>query len=85
LLATEYTWVYDVRRTEVHTAEPLGVEPNSFEIEIAIEKLKSYISQGIDQIQAELLQTGGNILRSEIHKLILFGINFEVICYCAYL
>jgi len=28
----------DVRETEIHTAEPLVPEPNSFEVEIAIEK-----------------------------------------------
>jgi hypothetical protein len=32
--------VNDVRQTELHTAEPLASEPNYFEVEIAIEKLK---------------------------------------------
>jgi hypothetical protein len=32
--------------------------------------LKRYKSPGFDQIPAELIQVGGNILRSEIHKLI---------------
>jgi hypothetical protein len=32
--------------------------------------LKRYKSPGIDQIPAELIQTGGNTLCSEIHKLI---------------
>jgi hypothetical protein len=55
--------VNDVRQTEIHTA--------SFsEVEIAIEKLKRYKSPGIDEIPAELIQAGGNTLRSEIHKLI---------------
>jgi hypothetical protein len=44
-------------------------EPSSSEVEIAIEKLKRYKSPGIDQIPAELLQAGGNTIRSEIHKL----------------
>jgi hypothetical protein len=39
-------------------------------VEIAIEKLKRYNSSGIDQILAELIQTGGNKLHSEIHKFI---------------
>jgi hypothetical protein len=62
--------VNDVRQTEIHTTEPLVPEPSSSEVEIAIEKLKRYKSPGIDQIPAELIQAGGNILRSEIHKLI---------------
>jgi hypothetical protein len=32
--------------------------------------LKRYKSPGTDQIPAELIQAGGNTLRSEIHKLI---------------
>jgi hypothetical protein len=32
--------VSDVRRTEIHTAEPLVPEPSVFEVEMAIEKLK---------------------------------------------
>jgi hypothetical protein len=51
--------VKDVRQTEIHTAETLVPEPSSFEVEIAIEKLKRYKSPGIDQIQAELIQAGG--------------------------
>jgi hypothetical protein len=54
----------------MQTAEPLVHEPNPFEIEIAIEKLKIYKSPGTDGIPAELIQAGGNILRSEVHKLI---------------
>jgi hypothetical protein len=44
--------VNDVRQTEVHTAEPLVPEPSAFEVEMAIEKLKSHKSQGIDQTPA---------------------------------
>jgi hypothetical protein len=39
-------------------------------VEIAIAKLKKYKSPGSDQIPAELIQAGGEILLSEIHKLI---------------
>jgi hypothetical protein len=39
-------------------------------VEIAIEKLKKYKSPGSDQIPAELIQAGGRILLSVIHKLI---------------
>jgi hypothetical protein len=63
--------VSDVRRTEVHTAEPLVPEPSAFEVEIAIEKLKRYKSPGIDQIPAEPIKAGGRIIQSEIHKLIV--------------
>jgi hypothetical protein len=45
-------------------------EPSSFETEIAIEKLERYKSPDIDQILAELIEEGGNTLRSDIHKLI---------------
>jgi hypothetical protein len=40
------------------TAELLVPEPSSFEVEIAIEKLKRYKSLGTDQIPAELIQAG---------------------------
>jgi hypothetical protein len=59
-----------VRQTEIHTAEPFVPEPSASEVEVAIGTLKSYKSPGVDQIPAELLQAGGEILRSEIHKLI---------------
>jgi hypothetical protein len=38
-----------------HTAEPLAPEPSASEVELAIEKLKSHKSPGIDQIPAELI------------------------------
>ena len=47
--------VSDVRQAEIHTAEPLVPEPRAFEIEIVIEKIKSYRSPGIDQIPADLI------------------------------
>jgi hypothetical protein len=34
--------VGDVRQIEIHTAEPLTPDPSPFEVEIAIENLKSY-------------------------------------------
>ena len=33
--------VNDVRQIDIHTAEPLVPEPNAFEVELAIEKIKS--------------------------------------------
>jgi hypothetical protein len=62
--------VNDVRRTQIHTAEPLMPEPSACEFEIAIEKLKSHKSPGTDQIPAELIKTEGRTIRFEIHKLI---------------
>ena len=35
----------EVRQVEIHTAEPLVPEPSDFEVELAIEKLKSHKSQ----------------------------------------
>ena len=51
--------VNDVRQVEIHTAEPLVPEPSVFEIELAIEKLRSHKSPGIDQIPAEFIKAGG--------------------------
>ncbi|PNF34871.1 hypothetical protein B7P43_G03116 [Cryptotermes secundus] len=62
--------VSDVRQTEIHTAEPLIPDPSPFEVESAIAKLKLYKSLRSDQIPAELMQEGGEILRSKIHNLI---------------
>jgi len=39
-----------VRQTEIHTTEPLMPEPSVFEVELAIEKLKSHKSPAIDHI-----------------------------------
>jgi hypothetical protein len=39
-------------------------------VEIAIAKLKKYKSPGSDQIPAELIEAGGEMLMSAIHKLI---------------
>jgi hypothetical protein len=57
--------------------EPLVIDPSPSEVEIAIAKLKRYKSPGSDQIPAELIQAGGEILRSKIHKLISYIWNRE--------
>jgi hypothetical protein len=62
--------VYDVRQTEIHTAEPLVPEPSAFDVAMCIENLKRHKSPGIDHISTELIKTGGRKIRSEIHKLI---------------
>jgi len=63
--------VNDVRQTEIHTAEPLVPEPSASEVELAIEKLKSHKSPGIDQIPAELIRPRGKTIHCEIHELII--------------
>jgi hypothetical protein len=62
--------VSDVKQIEVHTAEPLVPGPSLLEVEIAIAKLKKYKSPVSDQITAELIQAGGEMLLSGIHILI---------------
>jgi hypothetical protein len=59
-----------VRQTEMHTAEPFVPQHSASEFEVAIGKLKSYKSPGVDQIPAELIHVGEETLHSEIHKLI---------------
>jgi hypothetical protein len=62
--------VSDVRQIEIHTAEPLVPDPSPFEVEIATAKLKNYKVPSSNQILAELIQAGSEILHSETHKLI---------------
>jgi hypothetical protein len=69
--------VSNVRQLEVHTAEPLVPGSSRLEVEIATAKLKKYKSPGSDQIPAELIQAGGEILLSVIHKLINYVWNKE--------
>jgi hypothetical protein len=58
-----------VRQLEIHAAELLVPGPSHLEVEIAITKLK-YNSLDSDEIPAELIQAGGEILLSAIHNLI---------------
>jgi hypothetical protein len=55
---------------EIHTAKSLVSDPSPFEVKIAIAKLKRYKSPSSEQIPAELIQAGGEILCSKIHTLI---------------
>jgi hypothetical protein len=73
--------VSDVRQIEVHRAEPLVPGPSRLEVEIAIAKLKKYKLPGSDQILAELIQAGGEILLSAIDKLITSVRNKEELTY----
>ena len=66
--------VNDVRQKEVHTAEPLVPEPSASEVGLAINKLKSHKSPGIDQILAELIKVGVEQFAWRfINLLLLFG------------
>jgi hypothetical protein len=67
-LLTVYS-IGDDRQIEIHTAQPLVPDPTPFEAEITIVKFKNYKSPSSDQIVAELIQAGGEILLSTIHKL----------------
>jgi hypothetical protein len=62
--------ISDVRQIEVCMAEPLVPGPSRLEVEIPIAKLKKYKSPGSNQIPAQLIQAGGEMLLSVIHKLI---------------
>jgi hypothetical protein len=45
-------------------------ELSVFELEMAVEKLKSHKSPAIDQIPAEFIKAGGRTIRCDIHKFI---------------
>ena len=62
--------VKDVGQAEIHTVEPLVRESRASEVVMAIDKLKSPKSPGIDQIPAELIKAGSRTICLEIHKLI---------------
>jgi hypothetical protein len=66
-----------IRQIDTHTDVPLVPDPGSFDVEIAIANLKRYKSAGSDQIPAELIHAGDEILRAEIHKLINSILNRE--------
>jgi hypothetical protein len=55
---------------EIHTAEPLVPGPSRLEAEISTAKFKKHKSRGSDKIPAELIQAGGEMLLSAIHKVI---------------
>jgi hypothetical protein len=66
--------VHDIRQMDIHTAEPLVSEPSLVEVEIVTGKLKSYKSPGTDQIPAELIKAGGEVLRSDKGKVKVFPV-----------
>jgi hypothetical protein len=61
----------------MHTVESFVPESSASEFEVALGKLKRYKSPGVDPILAELIQAGGETLRSEIRKLIKLIWNKE--------
>jgi len=66
--------VKDVGQAEIHTAEPLVPDPSATEVELAIDKLKSHKSLGIDQIPAELIKAGvEQFAWGFMNLLLLFG------------
>ena len=62
--------VYGVRQNEICTAKPLVPEPSAVDVEMAMERLKSHKSPGIDQISAELIKVERRKISSEFRKLI---------------
>jgi len=60
---------------QIHTAAPLEPEPSVFEVELAIEKLKSHKSPGIGQIRVELRKEKEQYTKRSINLLFLFGIK----------
>jgi hypothetical protein len=62
--------ISDLRQIEVHIAEPLVPGPRCLEVETATAELKKYNLPGSDEIPTELIQAGGKILLSAIHKFI---------------
>jgi hypothetical protein len=58
------------------------INPSPFEVEVAIAKSKRYKSPGSNQIPAELIQAGSDILHSKIHKLITSIWNKEKLPAC---
>jgi len=63
--------VKDVGQAEIHTAETLVPEPSASEVQLAIDKLKSHKSPGIDQIPVERIKLGLRTICLDIHKLII--------------
>ena len=60
--------VSDVGQKEIHAAESLVLKPSAFEVEMAIGKVKSHRSPGINQISAEFIKADGRTICFEIHE-----------------
>ena len=62
---------------QIHSAEPLVLEPSAVKFYMALAKLKRHKSQCTEQIPTELIKVGERKIRSEIHKLINSVCNKE--------
>jgi len=62
--------VNDVRKTEIHIAEPLVPGPSASEVDVTTEEVKRNQSPGTDQIPAEMIKAGSRTIHSAIHELI---------------
>jgi hypothetical protein len=60
-------------------AKPLVPGPSRLEVKIAIAKLIKYSSPGSDQIPAELIQVGDEILLSVTHKLTMLSTSYKIL------
>jgi hypothetical protein len=69
--------VRDGRQIEIHTSQPFIPASSYFQFERTTTKLKKHKSSGSDQILEEQIQAGGDVLWSDIHKLIHFSLNKE--------
>jgi hypothetical protein len=61
----------------MHTVETFLPDSSASNIEVVIGKMESYKKASVDQIPAELIQAGGEILGSDIHKLVKLIQNKE--------
>jgi hypothetical protein len=59
-----------VKQIEMHTADAFVLQPSASDLEVAIGNLERYKSADVDQIQAEMIQAGGETLRSKNRELI---------------
>jgi hypothetical protein len=76
--------VSNIRQIEVHMAEPLVPGLRRLQFGIVIAKLKKCKSPSSYQILAELIQAGGEMLLSAIHKLINSIWNYCKINCCSF-
>jgi hypothetical protein len=70
-------WISNVGQIEKCSAEPSALVYRPFESEVTLAKLYRNKLPSSDQILAKLIQTEGEILQSEILKLVNFIWNKE--------
>jgi hypothetical protein len=52
---------------EMHTSDPLVPQLTHFKVEFVTGKFNRYKSPGVGELLAQLIRTGGNAPRSEVH------------------